>query len=202
MTRFLALMGAAALAISSIGGAAAQDSEPVNADGSYVVANDDGEPIVSGRGEDIVYGDINTGGGGGQVLGDPAAVYSPSVPDRETVTQMPGAGDGMIGGIPIQPAPAAPDATTNTTTNLTNAEGSTAENVPVETTGTSEPAPVTTESGTSTEGSTASGFCAQYGTWYDAQLAYEELGATAADPALVQEVDADYDGIACEQLMV
>ncbi len=46
------------------------------------------------------------------------------------------------------------------------------------------------------------GFCAQYGTWYDAQVAYENLGATAADPALVQEVDPNYDGIACEEMMV
>ena len=48
----------------------------------------------------------------------------------------------------------------------------------------------------------AGGFCSQYATWYDAQIAYENLGATAADPALVQEVDPNYDGIACEEMMV
>ena len=46
---------------------------------------------------------------------------------------------------------------------------------------------------------TTDGFCSQYATWYDAQIAYENLGTTAADPALVQEVDPNYDGIACEE---
>jgi hypothetical protein len=196
MKRFLVMMGAAALAVSSsFGLTLAQDSVPVVADGSYVVANDDGAPIVSGRGDDVVYGDINTGGGGGEVLGDPSAVYSPITPDRDSLMSMPGAGDGMIGGIPMQPT--APDATTNTTTDLATTEGSTAENVPIDSMGTTEPAPVATDTSTA-----ATGFCSQYGVWYDAQVAYENLGATAADPALVQEVDSDYDGIACEGLMV
>ena len=58
-------------------------------------------------------------------------------------------------------------------------------------------APVTTDA-VAADG----GFCSQYATWYDAQVAYENLGATAADPALVQEVDPNYDGIACEEMMV
>ena len=56
---------------------AAQTNEPVNADGSYVVANDNGDSIASGRGDDIVYGDVNTGGAQGEVLGDPSAIYAP-----------------------------------------------------------------------------------------------------------------------------
>ena len=109
------------LAVStSLGSISAQTGIPVNADGSYVVANDDGAPIASGAGDDIVYGDINTGGGGGEILGDPNAVYSPMVPDNPGpdggVPVMPGAGDGLIGGVPILPVPAAPDATTQTTT--------------------------------------------------------------------------------------
>lgn len=43
--------------------------------------------------------------------------------------------------------------------------------------------------------------CAAYGSWYDAQVAYENAGATAADPAMVQALDPDYDGIACEEGM-
>lgn len=43
--------------------------------------------------------------------------------------------------------------------------------------------------------------CGAYGTWYDAQVAYENAGATAADPAMVQAMDPDYDGIACEEGM-
>lgn len=201
MTRYLALavslVGAAMLALSSVAGASAQNGVPVNADGSYVVANDDGAPIVSGRGDDVVYGDINTGGGSGEVLGDPSAVYAPILPDRDTLTSNTGAGDGLIGGIPVQPAPAAPDGTTTTTTNLTNTEGNTTENVPLESVNSGEPAPAPAEGE-----AVSSGFCTQYGTWYDAQVAYEDLGATAADPALVQEVDPDYDGIACEEGMV
>jgi hypothetical protein len=198
MTRYLALVGAAMLAVAtSITPVAAQNGVPVNADGSYVVANDDGAPIVSGRGDDIVYGDINTGGGGGEILGDPSAIYAPILPDRDTLMSMPGAGDGLIGGVPVRPAPAPADDTTSTTTNLASSEGSTTENVPVDSLGSSEPAPVTAD-----DGATApSGFCSQYGDWYDAQVAYENLGATAADPALVQEIDPDYDGIACEEGM-
>lgn len=200
MMRQLTLVAAGLIAIATAAGpAAAQSNTPVNADGSYVVANDS-SPAVSGRGDDIIYGDVNTGGGGGQVLGDPSAVYSPNVPNRDTVTQIPGAGDGLIGGVPMQPTVA--DDTTMTTTNLANNTGTTTENVPLETIG-GESGAAPTDTATTTAGETAAtGFCDQYPTWYDAQVAYENLGATAADPALVQEVDANYDGVACEWLMV
>lgn len=196
MIRYLTMAGALLIAFAATGPAAAQNGVPVVADGSYVVANDDGVPIVSGVGDDITYGDINTGGGGGEVLGDPSAVYSPNVPDPNGgVPVIPGAGDGLIGGVPIQPA--APDNTTLTTTTLANSDGSATENVPVEALAPEAAAPAPTDSGAA-----PTGFCAQYATWYDAQIAYENLGATAADPALVQEVDSDFDGIACEGLMV
>ena len=200
MQRLLAWTAAGLLAVSSSFGIVSAQDVPVNADGSYVVANDDAPTnIVSGQGDDINYGDINTGGGGGEVLGDPTAVYSPNVPaPGGGVPIIAGAGDGMIGGVPIVPvAPAAPDGTTQTTTTLATAEGTPTENVPVEATvPPAETAPAPTDSGT-----TATGFCTQYATWYDAQVAYENLGATAADPALVQEVDPNYDGIACEEYM-
>jgi hypothetical protein len=198
MKRYLALIGAGAIAVASTLGAVSAQSEPVDADGSYVVANDDGTPIVSGAGEDYVIGPINTGGAQGEVLGDPSAVYSPNVPNNPGpeggFLVMPGAGDGMIGGVPMQPA--APDATTNTVTNVATGEGMTTQNIPVQALVPAETAPAPTDSAP-----VATGFCAQYGTWYDAQVAYEGLGGTAADPALVQEVDADYDGIACEGVM-
>ena len=199
MKVYLPLIGAGLLAVSlSVGSVSAQTGVPVNADGSFVVANDDGAPIVSGAGDDIVYGDINTGGGGGEVLGDPSAVYSPLVPDNPGpgggVPVIPGSGDGLIGGIPIQPA--APDATTMTTTNLASTDGTATENIPVDALAPEESGPVATDT-VAADG----GFCSQYATWYDAQIAYENLGATAADPALVQEVDPNYDGIACEALM-
>jgi hypothetical protein len=43
--------------------------------------------------------------------------------------------------------------------------------------------------------------CDSYATWYDAQVAYEAAGITAADPAIVAALDPDYDGIACEEGM-
>jgi hypothetical protein len=200
MKRYLALIGAAVLAVSSsLGSISAQNGIPVNADGSYVVANDDDVPIASGVGENIDYGDVSTGGAVGETLGDPNAVYSPMVPDNPGpdggVPVMPGAGDGLIGGMPIQLSPAAPDATTATSTNLVSTEGTATENVPVDAVAPADSAPVATDT------AAAGGFCSQYATWYDAQIAYENLGATAADPALVQEVDPNYDGIACEEIM-
>ena len=204
MKRYLAVIGAAVLAVSSsLGSISAQTGIPVNADGSYVVANDDGQPTASGRGEDINYGDVSTGGAVGETLGDPNAVYSPMVPDARSldggVPVMPGAGDGLIGGMPIQLVPGAPGATT-TSTNLASTEGAATEgaateDVPVDAAAPADSAPVTTDT------AAAGGFCSQYATWYDAQVAYENLGATAADPALVQEVDPNYDGIACEEMM-
>jgi len=95
------------------------------------------------------------------------------------------------------PVPAAPDATTLTTTELASTEGTTAENVPVDAAAPADSAPVASDTAAAD-----GGFCAQYATWYDAQVAYENLGATAADPALVEEVDSNYDGIACEEMMV
>ncbi len=51
------------LAVStSLSSISAQTGIPVNADGSYVVANDDGAPIVEGGGDDIVVGEVSTGG--------------------------------------------------------------------------------------------------------------------------------------------
>jgi hypothetical protein len=43
--------------------------------------------------------------------------------------------------------------------------------------------------------------CDSYASWYDAQVAYEAAGITAADPAIVAALDPDYDGIACEDEM-
>ena len=43
--------------------------------------------------------------------------------------------------------------------------------------------------------------CDSYASWYDAQVAYEAAGMTAADPAVVAALDPDYDGIACEEVM-
>ncbi|MBW3632074.1 MAG: hypothetical protein KY456_03500 [Chloroflexi bacterium] len=204
LQHYLALIGAGLLAVSaSLGSVAAQTGDPVNADGAYVVANDDGAPIVSGAGDDIYYGDINTGGRPSEVLGDPSAVYSPNVPEPGGgVPVIAGAGDGLIGGVPIRPA--APDTTTMTTTTLASTDGTATENIPVDAVAPTESAPAAAESApvATDTATTGGGFCSRYATWYDAQIAYENLGATAADPVLVQEIDPNYDGIACEAMMV
>jgi hypothetical protein len=147
MKRYLALFGAAVLAVSSsLGSISAQTGIPVNADGSYVVANDDGQSSASGVGEDIDYGDVSTGGARGETLGDPNAVYSPMVPDNPGpdggVPMMPGAGDGLIGGVPVMPILGAPAATT---TNLASAEGTATETAPVDAAAPADAAPVATD---------------------------------------------------------
>ncbi len=44
--------------------------------------------------------------------------------------------------------------------------------------------------------------CADFGSWYDAQVYYESLGAAAAAPELVGVLDPGVDGVACEELIV
>lgn len=46
-----------------------------------------------------------------------------------------------------------------------------------------------------------SGSCAAYPDWLATQSADEAAGRTAADPALVNAADPDWDGIACEEGM-
>lgn len=43
--------------------------------------------------------------------------------------------------------------------------------------------------------------CADFGSWYDAQTGYEGAGRLSAPADLINSVDPDYDGIACEELM-
>ncbi|CAA9568198.1 MAG: hypothetical protein AVDCRST_MAG59-3238 [uncultured Thermomicrobiales bacterium] len=47
----------------------------------------------------------------------------------------------------------------------------------------------------------ASAGCADYADWYAAQNAYEAAGGTAASGAIVESLDPDRDGIACESMM-
>lgn len=43
--------------------------------------------------------------------------------------------------------------------------------------------------------------CADFATWYDAQVFYESMGGTAASAELVTALDPDTDGFACEELV-
>ncbi len=77
------------------------DNPTVTSDGAFVVATDDqgGENDVEGGGTDIVVGDVTTGNSGGEVLGDPNAVYYPdlsAVPSISGQTHTP-----TITGLPI-----------------------------------------------------------------------------------------------------
>ena len=84
-------------------------------------------------------------------------------------------------------------------------------NIPVDVTTTTDPtlvtgpeaaAPVTDQAAVpATDPALAGTGCANYGTWYDAQVAYETAGGTAADPGLVNSLDPNWDGVACEELM-
>jgi len=81
------------------GSAAAQEDATMTSDGSYVVADDNGDNRVDGGGHDIVYGDIATGGTGGEILGDPNAIYYPDL----SMVPVPGGGvwSPTITGIPV-----------------------------------------------------------------------------------------------------
>ena len=148
MYRFLAFVGAAALTFPRL---ASPPRNPRARERRWFLrrCKRQRRPDCLWRGDDINYGDVDTGGAQGEVLGDPNAVYSPSAPDHPAprhVPVMPGTGDGLIGGVPIQPAPAPPDNTTATTTNLANSSGTTTENVPVEAAAPEDAAPVATDS--------------------------------------------------------
>ena len=59
-----------------------------------------------------------------------------------------------------------------------------------------DPSPETTEGAPESEAAPVSG-CADYPTWYDAQLTLE----SSVDPAVIGALDPDGDTIACEEVM-
>jgi hypothetical protein len=199
MNRLPIYVASLALGLAMLNGVAAQDTAPpptvdTSANGGYSVA-DPSNPIVVGEGEVRVYGDIATGGTGGEVLGDPAGLAS--IQSHDSIVNSvpppdlnPDSGN-LVSGPPVAPAPA--DSTTTTTAETTSGDGSTS------TDGASAPVEGTTTGTTTTAAPDA---CAAYGTWYDAQVAYEAAGGVSGDPGVVAAVDPDYDGVACEHLIV
>jgi hypothetical protein len=181
---------------------AAPTGPTTSVDGSSVTADDDTNPAVDGGGSDLVYGDVDTGGDQGTVtIYDPNGTL-PVATDGTTTT------DGSVTVAPAPPTP--PDVPTHeevvTGTYSVENEDGTATAFGDATT---PPAPPPDSSGSAPAPpaaappapATAGGSCANYGSWYDAQVAYEAAGGLAADPALVEAFDADYDGIACEEMM-
>ncbi|HEX5500340.1 MAG TPA: excalibur calcium-binding domain-containing protein, partial [Thermomicrobiales bacterium] len=56
-------------------------------------------------------------------------------------------------------------------------------------------------SGDGGSGDAAAASCSQFASWYDAQTYYEAAGGTDGGSALVNALDPDVDGIACEEMM-
>lgn len=80
MFRVLTFFVAMGLGAAALGGVASAQTDVINSDGGYVTADDDlGNTNIDGGGENVVYGDVSTGGAGGEVLGDPTAIYYPDL---------------------------------------------------------------------------------------------------------------------------
>jgi len=89
MLRILTLFVSFGLGLSAFAGIASAQDE-ISSDGGYVTASDDnGGETVEGGGNDIVYGDVSTGNTGGEVLGDPNAVYYPDLSNIPTPNGQP-----------------------------------------------------------------------------------------------------------------
>lgn len=199
MYRLSIIVAGLTLGVATLGGGVSAQDTPGEAiaNGGYSVS-DPSNPIVAAEGETRTYGDISTGNSGGEFLGDPAglasiqshdAIVSSVVPPDLT----PDDDGGLDFSGELAPAPA--DGTTTTTAETATTDGATT---------TEGTAPV--EGSAPTEGTTtttaAPSACAGYATWYDAQVGYEAAGGLGGDPGLVQAVDPDYDGVACEELIV
>jgi hypothetical protein len=200
MNRVPLLIASLALGVAAIGGVSAQETPSGTvANGGYSVA-DPANPIVADEGEVEIYGNIETGGSFGEAVGDPAGLAS--IQSREEIRASVAPPDFIDDdpGVFNAPAPAPTDGTTTSTAAPTG-EAVPTSGVTAPTSG--EAAPVSAEAAPAPDSGTtaAPAYCDGYGTWYDAQVAYESAGGVSADPGLVQAADADYDGVACEHLI-
>ncbi|MDQ3411158.1 MAG: CAP domain-containing protein, partial [Chloroflexota bacterium] len=198
-----------------------------NADGANVSATDDGSGPVNGDGAVNVYDDINTGGvTGDNVNYDQSTSTTPASSETAAPPAETTAAPADTAAPPAeQPAPVEQTTVTATdsngtvtdtfSSNIQEADGDaqslgnpsntnsssapgTVSTDPIDPAVASEPAPVADPA---VDPALAGAGCANYATWYDAQVAYESAGATAADPALVNSLDPNWDGVACEELM-
>ena len=193
----------------------------------YATPDADGDNSVNADGTDHVYDDLGPGPQVGEQTtvvesGPPAADPSASDSAATDAGTEPAADDAAA------PPPAPVEGETipevsnvdmsmedGSATELGNPSGSnlpsadaapgTVEGVPAETSDeaapATEPAPETAAAPAPVS-AYAPAACGDFPSWYDAQLAYEDAGGLAADPALVAAVDPDYDGIACEEAMI
>jgi hypothetical protein len=200
MNRVPLLIAGLALGVAAIGGVSAQETPAETiANGGYSVA-DPTSPIVADEGEVQIYGDIETGNSFGEAVGDPAGLAS--IQSREEIRASVAPPDFTDDDPGLVPGPAlAPTDGTTTTAPAPTGEGVpiAGEAAPV----TGEVAPTTGEAAPAPDSGTtaAPAYCDSYGTWYDAQVAYESAGGVNADAGLVQAADPDYDGVACEHLI-
>ena len=212
MHRLTVTIASVALGLALVSGVSAQEAPPTlatTANGGVSNA-DPGNPIVVSQGENQVYGPIETGGTGGEIVGDPNALAGiPTV--AEIASSVPpvnptSGGSTSDGVLPAPPADSS-TAATGTSDGAAPAEGAPAEGAPAEgapvdgtTTGTAPDGTAAAPATDTTSAAPATG--CDYSVWYDAQLAYEAAGGLNGDPAVVQAMDPDYDGIACEYLIV
>ncbi|MDQ3692688.1 MAG: excalibur calcium-binding domain-containing protein [Chloroflexota bacterium] len=137
----------------------------------------DGREVARGdAGESISYTIVETPD---PAAGDATTAVAPAAPDLSRVPVQPDSGETTLAPPTGEPASAPvasnPDA------------------------GVAGDATVTDPGGESPE---LAATCADFGSWYDAQVHYESLGSTAAAPELVSALDPDVDGVACEELIV
>jgi len=210
-TQFAAALAAFALAGAFAGPALAQDATdpaapggPNNVDGAYVVADDDGTPNVTGEGESLELGNIDTGGAANEPIIYQDGAVIPDIGALRDLAEdaIAGTDDDLPAAPPVAPAPAsAPEAPAPATGPVTPESSITMSSEDGDATelGDAPPAPIAAAPVDAPAPTPAA--CADYPSWYDAQLAYEAAGTTAADPSLVAALDPDADGIACEEAM-
>lgn len=212
-TRMIAALLGAALGLTVTGGAFAQEAvDPAapgggnNVDGAYVVADDDGNPNVTGEGESLDLGDVQTGGAGAPpiIYGENAYIPDIDILRDLALTSIAGGGEDetpAAAPTPIETGGVRPESVVETSSDDGSATelGEAPAPAPV---AAPEPAPAPEPPLPPAPTPSATGSCAAYASWFDAQVAYEDAGGTGADPALVASLDPDGDGFACEELML
>ncbi|HEU0114585.1 MAG TPA: hypothetical protein VFQ80_07910 [Thermomicrobiales bacterium] len=217
--RMMSALAVATLIVSLGGlGVVSAQQAPVDANGDSVVATANRNPVANGGGENISSGDITTGNGDYTVVGDPNAVVyrsdlAGSIPTRSSAGGwvIPNTSDGMVDALLAAATPAANDPNAVPVDDSAGvpveqpagqaaAPMDASADVPVDD---SAGVPVDDSAGvpidaSTTDTSAPAWSCANYGSWDDAQAAYEAGGGLDGDPSMVAALDPDGNGVACD----
>ncbi len=216
MHRAFAAVAGLALSALLLNGVVAQETGlPTDSSGSDVTADpaETGVSEVNGDGPNVTYGDIGPGSvitpvsitpattNPGTTNIDPGTVTTDGVvqlPPNSSISNQPGE-ETVIGnpGDPSPPTASAAPGTVNGETPAPPAEPAPVDTAPVEGAPV-DSAPVDGAPILGIDPATGQPSC---DTWLESQEAYESLGGVNGDPAMVDVVDADRDGIACEETM-